>query len=75
MRETIWLWTLLSKLNFLQVSVTIIYANNQGYIVLAHNPANHSCTKYINFKHYFIHEYIEHGKIKLKYIPTKEMSL
>lgn len=73
MKETIQLWTLLSKLNFLLVSVTIIYTNDQGCIVLAYNLVNHSYTKHINIKHHFIHKYIEYGKIKLKYIPTKEM--
>ena len=41
-REAIWLRTLLEELNFTQTTATIIKADNQGCIALAHNPVSHS---------------------------------
>ena len=73
MKEAIWLRTLLRELNFLQVSVTIIYTDNQGCIALTHNPVNHSHAKHINIKHHFIHECVKQDEVKLKYILTKDM--
>jgi len=41
-KEAIWLRTLLEELNFTQTTATIIKADNQGCIALAHNPVSHS---------------------------------
>jgi len=56
--------------HFSQTDTTIVYT---GYIVLIGNPILHSCAKHINIHYYFTHNYIEHGDIKLCYIPTKDM--
>jgi len=39
---------------FPQVSVTIIFADNQGCIALTQNPVNHSCAKHIDIQHHFL---------------------
>jgi len=56
--------------HFSQTGTTIVYI---GYIALIGNPILHSSAKHINIHYYFTHNYIEHGDIKLCYIPTKDM--
>ena len=64
---------LIDELNYSQIVATIIHANNQRCIALAYNPINHSHTKHINIKYYFIYKHIKCGEVKLKYVSTKEM--
>ena len=64
-KEAMWLRILLSELNYPQVSATVIHTDNQGCIVLAHNPVNHSRVKHIDIKHHFIRECMEHGEVVL----------
>ena len=73
MKEAIWLCTLLEELDFPQITVTIINADNQGCIILVHNPVGHSCAKYINIWHHFIWKHIKQGEVVFHYISTKEM--
>ena len=58
-KKVVYLHTLLEELDFLQTTVIIINADNQGCIALAHNSVVHSCTKYINIWHHFIWKYIK----------------
>ena len=62
---------MLEDLDFSQITATIINADNQGYIVLAHNPVGHSHAKHIDIWHHFIH--IEQEEVVFQYISTKEM--
>jgi len=55
-KEAIWLRTLLEELNFTQTTATIIKADNQGCIALAHNPVSHLQAKHIDIRHHFIRE-------------------
>jgi len=64
---------LLEELDFSQITVTIINADNQGCIVLAHNPVSYSHAKHIDIWHYFIQKHIEQGEVTFQYISTKEM--
>ena len=73
MKEAVWLHTLLEELDFPQITATIINADNQGCIVLAHNPVGHSRAKHIDIWHHFIWEHIEQGEVAFQYISTKEM--
>ena len=72
-KEAIWLRTLLEELNFTQTTATIIKADNQGCIALAHNPVSHSRAKHIDIRHYFIQERIQRDEIAFQYISTKDM--
>ena len=47
-KKAVWLYTLLEELDFSQITAIIINADNQGCIVLAHNPVSHSHTKHID---------------------------
>ena len=53
-KEAIWLQTLFEELDLPQTKATIIHADNQGSITLAHNPVSHSRTKHIDIQHHFI---------------------
>jgi len=72
-KEAIWLRTLLKELDSPQTKATIIHADNQGSIALAHNPVSHSRAKHIDIRHHFIRERIECGEISLEYVSTKKM--
>jgi len=61
------------KMDFSQISATIIFANNQGCITLTQNPVNHSCAKHIDIWHHFICEHVRMGEIDLWYISIKDM--
>ena len=71
--EAMWLRILLYKLNYPQVSMTVIHVDNQGHTALTHNLVNHSHAKHIDIKHHFICKCVECGEVTLQYISTKEM--
>jgi len=54
---------LLEELDFPQITTTIINADNQGCIMLAHNPVGYSRTKHINIWHHFIRKLHPRGEI------------
>ena len=72
-KEAVWLRTLLRELDLPQKKATIIHANNQESIAFAHNSVLHSRAQYIDIQHHFIQEHVEHGKVSLDYVSTKEM--
>jgi len=72
-KEAVWLRTLLRELDLPQKKTTIIHADNQGSIALAHNPVSHSRAKHIDIRHHFIRERVERGEVSLDYVSTKEM--
>ena len=45
--------------------------DNTGAIKLSHNAEFHKRTKHIDIKYYFIRELVEHNKIRIIYINTK----
>ncbi len=47
--------------------------DNQGSIVLAHNPVFHSRTKHIDIQHHYIRDEVGAKRIELSYVPTEEM--
>ena len=59
-KEAIWLYTLLTELDFPSTTATMIYADNQGCIALANNPVSHSRAKHIDIRHHFIRECIKY---------------
>ena len=72
-REAIWLRTLLSELDFPQVTATIIHSDSAGSIALSNNPVSHSRAKHIDIRYHFIRDQIDRGNIKLEYVSTKDM--
>ena len=72
-KEAVWLHTLLTELDFPPTQATVIHADNLGCITLANNLVSHSQAKYIDIKHHFIYEKIEHHEVRLDYVSTKNM--
>ena len=66
-KKTVWLCTLLEKLDFTQTTTTIINTDNQDCIVFVHNSVGYSCAKHIDIWHYFIWEHIKWKEIVFYY--------
>ena len=54
--------------------IPTIYGDNQGFIALATNPIHHNRSKHIDVKYHYVRNEVENGRVKLKYIPTAEMT-
>ena len=70
-QEAIWLKELFAELGFPQQSVEI-FEDNQACIKLAMNPQQHSRTKHIAVRYFFIRQHLEQGTMRLSYCPTKD---
>lgn len=60
------------KTNFKEMIIPL-KNNNQGSIVLAHNPTYYSKMKHIDIQYYYICDEIVSQKIELSYIPTEKI--
>jgi hypothetical protein len=49
-------------------------ADNQGAIALAKNPHLHERSRHIDIKYHHVRSLVESSKLKIKYIPTAEMT-
>jgi hypothetical protein len=56
--EALWLRNLYSKLGFPQMAPTIIKGDNDGSVILTHNPQFHQRSKHIAIRHHWIRELI-----------------
>jgi hypothetical protein len=50
----------------------LLLCDNGSAIKIAHNPVQHNKTKYIEIRHHFIRDHVNHGEIDLSYIGTNE---
>jgi hypothetical protein len=83
-KEAIWWRQLLSQLYYWpinhstkslkQLPATIIFADNQGAIALAHNPEFHQRTKHISIIYHFIREKIITKELAIRYLSTQNMA-
>lgn len=53
--------------------IILLKSDNQGLIVLIHNPFFYFRTKHIDIQYYYIYNKIASQKIKLIYILSKKM--
>ena len=73
-KEAIWCARFLTELGYRKKGHPVLLrGDNQGSIALAENPEFHRRTKQIEIKWHWIREVVELGKIKIKFISTKEM--
>ena len=70
-QEAIWFKVLLEELGHPQSAVEI-FEDNQACIKLAKNPQQHSRTKHIQVRYFFIRQHLEDGTIILTYCPTAD---
>jgi len=71
-KDIIWYQQLFAELNIKNEKPTTIFSDNQGAILLTKNSIFHKRTKHIDIRFHFIRELQNDGRIKVKYVPTKE---
>jgi hypothetical protein len=71
-KEALWLKTFINKVNGGIDGPLTLVADNQGVIALAKDNKLYLRTKHIDLHYYFIHEAVENGKVKMKYIPSAD---
>ena len=49
----------------------VVYCDNSSTIDISKNLVQHSKTKHIEIRYYFIRELVERKVVTLEYIPTK----
>ena len=67
-----WLNRLVRELSGIDKTMVKLLVDNKSAIVLTKNPVQHSCTKHINTRHYFIQKYVEDKKIQVDYVRTED---
>jgi hypothetical protein len=70
--ELTWLRTLLSELDFPQLSATPLLCDNNGSIVLTEDSSFHARVKQIDIKYHSIRQHVTHGRLKLRYVRSKD---
>ena len=71
-QKLIWLRGLLSSINHLSRTTTLLLIDNQGEILLIKNSLSSKHSKHIKLRYYFICEKFADGTIAAKYISTDE---
>ena len=73
-QEALWLRRLVDEMGNPDQEATVIFENNQGAIVTAHNPVFHRRTKHIQICHHYVREVVAEEIIKAIYCPSSEMT-
>lgn len=68
-KDGLWLRLLLQELSHITAALTVIWADNQGVIVLAKNTEFYKCTKHIDTKFYWVWEVIESNILLCNDVP------
>ena len=69
--QLLWMQKLLHDYGICQEQLTI-YCDNTSAINISKNPIQHSRTKHIEIRHYFIKELVENGTLTLEFIHTND---
>jgi hypothetical protein len=72
--EAIWVRKPISGIFDQVPDSTVIYFDNQSFMRLSEHPVFHDQSKHIEIKYYFIHDKVQEGEAKLKYISTDEQA-
>jgi hypothetical protein len=72
-KQAVWIRHFLAAIRKHPKEPTQLGIDNQGAIALASNPVNHLRSKHIRVRYHAIRDFIEHGDIKIFYVPTSEM--
>src|SRR5882762_1084544 len=57
-REAFWLRNLFDELGFPQMGPTVIKSDNEGSVILSHNPQFHARTKHIEIRHHWVRDLV-----------------
>ena len=71
-RHVTWVRNLLQCLNFLQISPTLIYCDNQVAISLTKDFQFHAKSKHIDIHVHLIHDKVSDGTVLVSYVPSDE---
>jgi len=72
-KGSVWMADFLKSLGVMVQGPMVVNADNQGSIALAKNPVFHDRSKHIDIQYHYTRDLVKEDKIKLKYIPTKDM--
>jgi len=67
--DIIWLMSLLNEL-LIHPSLSKIYSDNLGAVLLSANPVMHSRTKHFQLDMHFVRDYIQKKKVSLVHLPA-----
>ena len=56
--EAFWLRNLYDELGFPQIGLTVIKSDNEGSVILSHNPQFHAWTKHIEICHHWVRDLV-----------------
>ena len=70
-REVVWLRRLLCELGYKQSEPTLIFEDNSACIRASKNPEFHRRTKHIDIDHFMVRDFVQKGKVTLKYLPSE----
>lgn len=70
--QGVWLGRLLSELKGTEQSRVELMVDNKSAISLSKNPIYHDRSKHIDTRYHYIHECVEKGRIKVKYMTIGE---
>ncbi|GJT02795.1 retrovirus-related pol polyprotein from transposon TNT 1-94 [Tanacetum coccineum] len=68
--QVMWMRTQLQDYGFNYNKIPL-YCDSQSAIAISCNPVQHSCTKHIHTRYYFIKEHVENGIIELYFVRTE----
>ena len=71
-QEVLWLRGLIKELGLKTQMGSVVHGDNQSAIAVSKNGIKGERTKHVDVKYHFITETIEHGSVKLKWVPTSE---
>jgi hypothetical protein len=72
MKQVLWYQYLFEELGIALPEKSTLWSDNQTTIAKSHNPEFHARTKHIDIHLHFLHDYVEAGTLKLKYIPSRK---
>ena len=71
-KHVLWHHSLYSKLNFLLLTTSTIFTDNQAAIAISHHPEFHARTKHIDINYHFLRDLTSAGKVNTVYINTHD---
>jgi hypothetical protein len=71
--EVLWLRNLLQELGYPSQGPSTLYIDNQSAIAVAKDPEHHGRMKHLDLRTYWLRQEVDHGKIKVVYLPTSDM--
>lgn len=73
-KEAVYLRNFLTELGFQELADVVIFIDNLGAQKLAENPIFHARSKHIDVRHHFIREVLKNNQVKIKHVPTEDMT-